>query len=358
MAYTKITVTDPNDFIKKLSIYAQSCGWSLLYEGDDLPLDGTATSDGKRLVLKSPSGNTFAHFRSANGKEIFPTHLSIGYKYGIGLTGSTDFTETPASGKWFDQKGIIKNISQEAIGVGIPLLHGTDMNVYFNHISTPAEMIVASVEIYPEFFVHLAVGEIYKIGSWSGGTLISASLPSAYMFPVDVTQATLDSSIYQLFATNLNSNSFLRANIDSAPLRTPEVLWAGSGTNTTANSGYTGKKLAFPVVNKSALAASPKIPHYGYLQSQSSNDPGRNVNTLNCISVNFPLNVYVLRDPDALQNFSQCGYVPGMYFISTRNLSPGSIYSVDYPSSGISYQAFPHSMRGGSMGYDGISIKQ
>jgi hypothetical protein len=358
MAYSCVSVSTPNEFITALSIFAKAVGWTVKYEGDDLPIDGTATTDGKRLVLSSPAGSTFAHFRAANGKRIFPTHTTNGYMYGVGLTCSTAYTESPASGFWYDQTGAIANSSSEVIGVGIPLLNGTAMDVYFNHISDPAEMIIASVEIYTGFFVHIAVGEAYKIGSWTGGTICSASYNSALMLPATLSQSVLDSTSNQIFATNTNANTFLRANIDAAPNRTPEVLWAGSGILTTAVSGYTGKKMALPVVGKSALSSCPKIPHYGYLQSQSANDPGRNVNTLNCISVNLPLAIYVLRDPDALANYSQCGYVPGIYFISTKNVAAKSIYSVDYPSSGINYQAFPHSIRGGSLGYDGFSVKQ
>jgi len=115
-----------------------------------------------------------------------------------------------------------------------------------------------------------------------------------------------------------------------------------------------------PVANIDCINAGwfPKIPHYGYLQSQTSADTGRNVNTLNCITVNLPLAVYVLRDPDGLANFSQCGYVPGVYFISTRNVAPAQTYTINYPESGTLYQAFPQTSRGGPMGYDGISIKQ
>lgn len=358
MAYTQVSISTPNDFLVQLSVYAQSVGWSVLYEGDDLPIDGTATSDGKRLVIKSPSKNTIAHFRSANGKGIFPTHNHTSYCYGIGLTCSTGFKENPASGLWYDQIGVITNSAQAPIGVGIPLLSGTAQKVYFNHTSEPSELIIASVEVYAGFFLHVAIGEAYKIGSWTGGTICSASMSSADMFPSQMTKTILDTLAVQLFSTSLNSNTFLRANIDSAPLRLHEVLWAGSGTNETPVSGYTGKHLATPIVNKNALSTCPKIPHYGYLQSQSSTDSGRNVNTLNCISVNLPIALYVLRDPDALKNYSQCAYVPGMFCISMKNLAPKSTYNVDYPSSGVLYQAFPQTTRGGSMGYDGISIIQ
>lgn len=361
MAYEKVTIASPNELILAIRAFASDSGWTVLYEGDDLPIDGTAITDGKRLVLKSPGGSTYAHFRAANGKDIFPTHTTTGYKYGLGLTCSTEYTEAPASGLWYDQIGATQTTTKEVIGVGIPLHAAAACNVYFNHVADPAEMLLISVELFPGFFQHMAVGEIYKIGVWTGGTLYSASRNSANMFTTSMTRAAVEATSGHLFAVNLKASTFLRANIDAAPLRTPEVLWASAGPATaTADAGYTGKRLGLPVFGSGVVGTAwyPKIPHYRYLQSQSAEDTGRNVNTLNCISVNLPLAVYVLRDPDGLTNFSQCGYVPGVYFISTRNVAPASLYNVDYPASGTLYQAFPQISRGGTMGYDGFSVKQ
>lgn len=366
MPYKKVTIANPNEFITALSTYATEYGWQVLYEGNDLPIDGAAETDGKRLVIKSPGGQTLAHFRSANGRPIFPTQPAIDkdhpssyskYANGVGLTCSTEYKENPASGLWYDQVGATKDNSGVVVGVGIPLLIDTQMDVYFNHVSDPAELIIASVQLFPGEFVHIAVGELLKIGSWTGGTIYSASFNCNSMFTLKPFNASvLEAGSSHLFGVNMEANTFLRINVDAAPLREPEVLWAGCGD--PAKLGYTGKRIALPIVNKGALTSCPKIPHYGYLQSQTPADFGRNVNTLNCISVNLPLAVYILRDPDALQNFSQCGYVPGVYFISTRNVAPCSIYSVDYPSSGLDYQAFPQTSRGGNMGYDGIAVKQ
>ncbi len=361
MAYDKVTIQTPNDFIVALSTFAAASGWTILVEGDDLPIDGTPVTDGKRLVLKSPSSTTFAHFRAANGKKIFTSHTTTGYLYGVGLTCSTAFTENPASGLWYDQIGATKLTTGEVIGVGIPLRQSSECNVYFNHISDPAEMLVASVELFTGVFQHIAVGELYKIGSWTGGTIFSASRNSANMFSTTMTQTAVEATSGHFFGMNAKASTFLRVNIDSAPTRSPEVLWASAGPATvSADVGYTGKMLGLPVLGAGVVNQTwrPKIPHYRYLQSQAADDTGRNVNTLNCISVNLPLAVYVLRDPDALTNFSQCGYIPGIYFISTRNVAPGSTYDIDYPSSGNLFQAFPQTSRGGTLGYDGISIKQ
>ncbi len=358
MAFTRMTTTGPTDLLLKLRDYAVNCGWTVLVESDDLAIDGSGVIDGKRLVLQSPSRKTYASFRSATGKKIFPSQASAGS--GLGLTCAAGFTEHPASGLWYDQPGVTKALNQEVIGVGIPVHPTADQAVYFNHISEPAEMIVISLEVIPGIFQHLAVGEAQKIGSWTGGTLYSASRNS-YNMVSNFDKASLETKSNHLFGLSLQASTFLRCDIDAAPLRVPEVLWASGGPNSGGvDSGYTGKMLALPVMNINCLTASwlPKVPHYGYLQSQNSTDTGRNVNTLNCISVNLPLAIYVQRDPDALMNFSQCGYVPGIYFISIRNVASGQVYKVNYPSSDTEYQALPQTSRGGPMGYDGIAILQ
>jgi len=359
MAYEKHILTGgPNELINLLRAYAVNCGWTILVENDDLAIDGSGSIDGRRLVLQSPSGKTFASFRSANGKKIFNTQAAVGS--GLGLVCAAGFQEFPASGFWYDQPGATKATNQEVVGVGIPVQPATTQTVYFNHIHDPAELILISVEVIDKTYQHMAVGEVQKVGSWTGGTIYSASRNSANMFSAFDT-VSLENNSNHLFGLSQNASTFLRADIDAAPLRVPEVLWASGGPNTGGvTAGYTGKTLALPVMNINCLNAAwlPKVPHYGYLQSQNATDTGRNVNTLNCISVNLPLAVYVQRDPDSLMNFSQCGYVPGVCFISTRNLAPGQIYNVNYPASDTTYQAFPQTRRGGPMGYDGIAILQ
>lgn len=360
MAYEKHILTGgPDELINLLRDYAVSCGWTILVESDDLAVDSSGMIDGRRLVINSPSGKTYASFRSANGRKIFKTQNTGS---GLGLVCAAGFEEFPSTGYWYDQPGVTKATNQEVIGVGIPLQPApVSQTVYFNHISDPSELILISVEIADKTYQHMAVGEVQKVGSWTGGTIYSASRNSASMFTDAFTPEKIENTSNHLFGLSNSASTFLRADIDGAPMRVPEILWAAGGPNTGGvNAGYTGKTLALPIMNVNCLTAAwlPKVPHYGYLQSQNATDTGRNVNTLNCISVNLPLAVYVQRDPDTLMNFAQCGYVPGVYFISTRNIAPSQIYNVNYPASDITYQVFPNVKRGGVFGYDGIAIQQ
>ncbi|WP_371366309.1 hypothetical protein SRRS_07250 [Sporomusa rhizae] len=318
--------------------------------------------DGKRLTIKK--GDIYACFRSANGKPIFKTQLNAtsDNAYGIGLVCSTNYSSTPISGYWFDQPNATKlKSTQEVIGVGIPCKPCNNYRLYCNAISDPSDLLLFSLELEPGYFQHIAVANANKVGAWNGGTVYSASRNSVRMFPGSWDVSILESESNHLFGMSKYSSTFLRVDIDAAPLRMPGVLWASGGPDTAdAQACYTGKMLALGVMNNDCLTASwlPKVPHYGYLQSQNADDSGRNTNTLNCISVNLPMALYVMRDPDSLRNFSQVGYVPGVYAISLYNIAPGQLYEISYPQSGNLHQVFPHVHRKGIFGYDGISVKQ
>lgn len=363
MAYQKLeNIGGPDDVLAKIRDFVVAHGWTVLENlTTDLSIDGSGESDGLRLVIQH--GDIIAHFRSANGKAIFQSQLNTDHAYGIGLVCSTEYTAIPPSGKWYDQTGATAHTSGQVIGVGIPVKPNSGYNLYLNMVDEMEVMLVISLEITTGVFQHLAVGTAQKIGSWTGGTLYSGSRNSYYMFTASETYdpTTIETESNPLFGMSRYASTFLRADIDAAPQRLPAVLWASAGADLPdIKYGYTGKILGLPVKKQDILTENwdPKIPHYAYLQSQTVTDSGRNVNTLNCISVNLPLALYVQRDPDGLRNFSQCGYAPGTYFVSLFNMAPGQVYEISYPQSGQLHQVFPFTRRTGIYGYDGFSVKQ
>ena len=365
MAYQKYTgLKNANEIMAKIAEYAANNGWTVLLNNvQDLAIDGSGENDGLRLSIKSPTHNVFAHFRSANGKKIFEDQANDQNAHGIGLTCSTAHTNTPASGFWFDQPNAPLNFStQKVIGVGIPVKPNGDHTLYLNGLLDPVPMLLISVES-DGLFQHMAVGSVEKVGAWDGGTIFSASRNSYKMFTNSSSFDAVDMELETdpIFAMCENANTFLRADIDAAPQRRPSILWASAGsTSASASSCYTGKQLGLPVKKRATLtqAWDPKIPTYAYLQSQTTTDSGRNVNTLNCITVDMPQMVYALRDPDGIRNFSPMGYVPGLYFISLKNIAPGCVYETTYPKSGNLHQVFPYTRRRGFYGFDGFSVEQ
>lgn len=361
MAYQVFdTVAGANDILTKVRDVALANGWTVLENLTvDPSLDATVQNDGLRLTIKAPGDDAcVACFRSANGKAIFPAQAGGGS--GIGLICCQQYESAPASGFWYDQPQTpIEASTQNKVGVGIPVKPDSNYKLYVNVVATPKPMIVVSVEIIEGVFQHLAAGFVNKIGTWDGGVIFSGSRGASNMFISNFTRSAIESGSSHLFGMTKDvSTTFLRCDIDAAPLRANPVLWASN--NTAGTTGHTGKVVGLPVKRLDSVGGTwnPQVPHYAFLQSQTSDDSGRNVNTLNCITVNLPLAVYVLRDPDGLKNFSQCGYIPGIYFISVRNVAAGKTYEISYPTSGQLHQAFPHVDRAGIFGYDGFSVKQ
>lgn len=377
MGYRKYTgVQNAADILNKIRDAVLAEGWTILVNCiPDTAIDGSGVADGIRLVMKSPDSKIFATFRSANGMKIFDTQINETNAYGIGLICHDAFTQNPAQGLWYNQPNApLIYGSQEVIGVGVPVNPSGNYDVYINIIHDPGHMMVISIEdksgangapgTTPQnVFQHLAVGSIEKVGDWDGGMIFSGSRSSYAMFTQSTTfqPDAIELETTPLFSMSAMANTFARADIDGAPTRNPAVLWASSGKpEATAAFGYTGKQLALPVkkLDIKGQAWEPKIPDYTFLQSQAPTDPGRDVNTLNCISVNEPMTVYFLVDPDELRNFSPAGYIAGVYFISLKNVAPGQVYDINYPESGNLHQVFPYTRRRGIYGYDGFSVKQ
>lgn len=202
---------------------------------------------------------------------------------------------------------------------------------------------------------HLITGNINKYDVWDGGIFFTGSacidniLESIKLYDDGDTS---DSVIYPVFSSGTHSNTFLRIDIDDAPKDARgNIYWASSGTDIA-----TGKPLSLPI--RVAGGGNGEIPHYYFLQSHSRLDSGKNVNTLNCITLNLPVYMAVRVDPDVLNNYAAVGSVIGVYFISTLNVQTGSIYEINYPKSNDTCQAFSVGKRRGTYGFDGISIKQ
>lgn len=202
---------------------------------------------------------------------------------------------------------------------------------------------------------HLIVGNINKYDTWDGGIFFSGSackdniLESVGLYNEGDTS---DSVIYPVLSSGSHSNTFLRIDIDNAPTNARgNIYWASSGTDSA-----TGKPLSLPIrVNG---GGNGEIPHYYFLQSHNRLDSGKNINTLNCITLNLPIYMAVRVDPDILNNYAAVGSVIGVYFISTYNTQTGSTYEINYPESHETCQSFSMGKRRGTYGFDGISIKQ
>ncbi len=377
MANAKYTITGTmNDVLAKMRDFLVANSWTVLNNcTPDLIPNASGSSDGG-IILAVKKDNCIAVMRTAMGYAIFPEQRNHSGNsiakgaYGIGLTGCTQYTSNPSSGYWYDQTNSPLNTSERnVIGVGVVSCQGKNgkFELFCNYTVKPTIGVVFTIkeiinnqntdETDVTVYQHLAFGMIQKCSSWTGGMYIAGSRSSYGMFLSDVgIPDEVDKTSNELFAMSDTPSFLVQGSVDSAPLLTKPILWWSAGPEKGNMS--TGKILASTLTNHEYLASVPKIPHYGYLQSQNPTDYGRNVNTLNCISVNLPIALFVQRDPNLLMNFSFIGYIPNTFAISMRCLAPDKLYEINYPKSGNLHQVFPHSIKYGKRGYDGISILQ
>lgn len=386
-------LSTPNDVIGKMYEYVVSRGYNIVEPiKDDLNIYDMSSVDGKKFVFMDRTDTYFIHVRSCNGINIFGisddatmdiTTPDISSDYsGIGLTVSEGYSRTQ---RWYNQYLVpIKHKAKDVQAVYIPVNDRSSTSVeanskkytlYCNNVSSPSDTLIFSVVAenvgsdghlgHDYRAVHLVVGNLDKYDVWEGGLFFSgSSVPSlmkeAHKFFVPAKSGdsvndffdVQDDGILPILSSGNITNTFLRIDIDEAPSDARgNIRWASSGKD-----NVTGKPLSIPV--RVAKGGNGLIPNYSSLQSTGELDWGRNINTLNCITVNFPLYFAVRVDPDAMDNYAGVGQVSGVYYVCLLNMQTCGTYEMSYPKSNDLCQVFSYSMRRGIYGFDGVSIRQ
>lgn len=367
---------NPNEVLEVMSTYLASRGYTIIADCvDDLNIYDQASSDGKKLVVRSRNSQYFYLFRSANGKNIFGTTNENAMASsnsqdsptisGIGVTISDGYSPVA---RWYNQGGVPLNYRGiQVLGGFMPVAVydelGDPLNytysLFCNNITSgQADTIVFTVMKENDTFrqcAHIVLGQLSPYTSWTGGAFFSASAERTMLatcgqcFLHDYKGS--DQYILPVLSSGQRSNTFLRIDIDAAPTSARGfILWASSGSD-----NITGKRLSLPIRTGSG---NGQIPNYEILQSKESLDWGRNINTLNCLTINLPIYFAVQVDPDGLNVYGSVGQVLGVYFVCTLNMQTSGVYRLNYPSNTDICQIFPMGMRRGQYGFDGISIKQ
>nr|DAS77848.1 MAG TPA: hypothetical protein [Caudoviricetes sp.] len=234
--------------------------------------------------------------------------------------------------------------------------------LYCNHIIAPSETFLFSLvkqnKNDKRFFqtTHLAFGTLVKYEAWNGGAWFSGSanrhmMQTAYLTYAD-DDIISDRFTRPLLSSGEETTTFVRCDIDEAPLDIRgHILWASSGTD-----NITGKKLSLPI--RTGDNMNGVIPNYRYMQSLGRLEWGRNINTLNGITVDMPIFFAVKVDPEELDLYAAIGHATGIYFLCMLNMQTAGVYERSYPKSGIQNQVFSVGRRRGNWGFDGIGIAQ
>ena len=399
MSYVKYTdLETPDEVLTKMAEYITSRGYTIIEPlKDDTNIYDRSSVDGKKFVFMDRTQTYYVHLRSFN--EIWPFGTTddaymdiqtpnVDYKYqGIAMTVSEGYSKTQ---RWYNQYLVPLNLRGKDVQfVCIPVPSRAELNsngtnnenynlnkytLYCNNIVEPSDTLIFSVvaeNIGGDAYrghdyraVHLACGMLRKYDNWEGGfwftgSTIPSMLKSAYdlfakssLEDEEAFYEIKDSGILPILSSGSVSNTFLRIDIDDAPKESRGYIrWASSGTD-----NVTGKPMSMPV--RVSGGGNGLIPHYANMQSQNKLDWGRNINTLNCITLNMPNYMAVRVDPDVLNNYAACGQVTGIYYVSMLNMQTSYLYEMSYPKSLDLCQTLSYSMRRGRYGFDGISIRQ
>lgn len=399
MAYVKYTdLETPDEVLTKMAEYITSRGYTIIEPlKDDTNIYDRSSVDGKKFVFMDRTQTYYVHLRSFN--EIWPFGTTddaymdiqtpnVDYKYqGIAMTVSEGYSKTQ---RWYNQYLVPLNLRGKDVQfVCIPIPSRAELNsngtnnenynlnkytLYCNNIVEPSDTLIFSVVAenvggdayrgHDYRAVHLACGMLRKFDNWEGGfwftgSTVPSMIKSAYdlfakssLEDEDAFYEIKDSGILPILSSGSVSNTFLRIDIDDAPKESRGYIrWASSGTD-----NITGKPLSMPV--RVSGGGNGLIPHYANMQSQNKLDWGRNINTLNCITLNMPNYMAVRVDPDVLDNYAACGQVTGIYYVSMLNMQTSYLYEMSYPRSQDLCEVFSYSMRRGRFGFDGISIRQ
>ena len=399
MAYVKYTdLETPDEVLTKMAEYITSRGYTIIEPlKDDTNIYDRSSVDGKKFVFMDRTQTYYVHLRSFN--EIWPFGTTddaymdiqtpnVDYKYqGIAMTVSEGYSKTQ---RWYNQYLVPLNLRGKDVQfVCIPVPSRAELNsngtnnenhnlnkytLYCNNIVEPSDTLIFSVVAenvggdayrgHDYRAVHLACGMLRKYDNWEGGfwftgSTVPSMIKSAYdlfakssLEDEDAFYEIKDSGILPILSSGSVSNTFLRIDIDDAPKESRGYIrWASSGTD-----NVTGKPMSMPV--RVSGGGNGLIPHYANMQSQNKLDWGRNINTLNCITLNMPIYMAVRVDPDVLDNYAACGQVTGIYYVSMLNMQTSYLYEMSYPKSNDLCEVFSYSMRRGRFGFDGISIRQ
>ena len=399
MAYVKYTdLETPDEVLTKMAEYITSRGYTIIEPlKEDTNIYDRSSVDGKKFVFMDRTQTYYVHLRSFN--EIWPFGTTddaymdiqtpnVDYKYqGIAMTVSEGYSKTQ---RWYNQYLVPLNLRGKDVQfVCIPIPSRAELNsngtnnenynlnkytLYCNNIVEPSDTLIFSVVAenvggdayrgHDYRAVHLACGMLRKYDNWEGGfwftgSTVPSMITSAYdlfakssLEDEDAFYEIKDSGILPILSSGSVSNTFLRIDIDDAPKESRGYIrWASSGTD-----NVTGKPMSMPV--RVSGGGNGLIPHYANMQSQNKLDWGRNINTLNCITLNMPNYMAVRVDPDVLDNYAACGQVTGIYYVSMLNMQTSYLYEMSYPRSQDLCEVFSYSMRRGRFGFDGISIRQ
>ena len=322
--YQTGTASGPTDLLNTLVTWLTAQGWTV----DANTTDGS----GKRAHLHK--GSDYVNLRSAVNEAIWPNLAGSAF-YGIGLYMGTGYSG--AAGWAAQAGGPIKSGGSDTVGGSMKLEVGAITAYHF--FDDGSDNILVVVERAGSLYTHMGFGRsLTKSGTWTGGLYFFAARPGKHGGTATTVMGDANNHAGAPFAlsqpyqvnslTQLGAAGFVRVDVDGFTGK-----WvAFSGTNVTANDGYTGKLGNAGIDYNTEQELIPTdIPGYQRMLIHL-------VSQFNAQTVLFPIFLYAQRDAGG---YSFLGQVPNVFVASAvvgGGFAAGAIYTIN----GKKYILFPH----------------
>jgi hypothetical protein len=274
MAYQQTTATSVEDLINKVATFASGLGWTI---------DRNTIASGNRTVSISRAGSDYLHVFNVNTTEL-RLRASTGINTGLAVA---------------SQPGVSTAEALANCGAG-PFA-----TVFLFGDTTPAPYIHCSFDIGSGVFRHFTLGQLQKVGSWTGGTYFDAmNVSNRNLSGTDVDNNNPVSSFHHVLFSDIDTNNgaegAVRCDVDG---NTNYFAPISAETNFTT-----------PVIDGGA--------------TDTRDQEGFFLSSVNSWSGVTPLRPIKLRVERASGFFSEIGYVPGMRLVNISRWAAGDEFSI------------------------------
>ena len=283
MAYQQTTATSVEDLINKVATFAAGLGWTV---------ERNTIASGNRTVSLKRATSDYLHIFNTDTTNV-RLRASTGINTGLAVSAQPGVSTAEA----------VANCNA-----------GPFATVFFFGDTTPAPYIHCVFDTGSAVFRHFSLGEVQKIGSWTGGTYFDAmnvSTSSSFNANPTVTQHHVMFGMGSSNGTegavrcDVDGNTSYFAPIaDASNFTTPVVFCGGTGGSSTSLGASGGASFE---------TRDPEGFHFASVNSWSGITPLR------------PIKMRVERTGGFM---SEIGYVPGIRRVNISRWAVGDEFSI------------------------------
>lgn len=274
MAYQQTTATSVEDLIDKVATFATGLGWTV---------ERNTIVSGNRIVSLKRASSDFIHIFNTDTVNL-RLRASTGINTGVAVS---------------SQPGV--STAEAVANCGA----GPFATVFFFGDSTPSNYIHCTFDTGSAIFRHFSLGEVQKIGTWTGGTYFDATFvePSSSF---NANPTTTQNRVMFSMGASTGVEGGVRCDVDGNTNYFAPIADIGSFTTPTVICGGTN----------------------GSQSPESRDQEGFHLASVNSWSGITPLRPIKMRVERGSGFFSEIAYVPGIRRVNLQRWAVGDEFSI------------------------------